>query len=281
MMLQNCWKFPNRNAQTFGFVYHDTNGQNHGPVWKTQSFLLSEICTVILWQDCYGKGKLRKSYWCAVGRRFPIGSAYSYTVNKDCSYLCMWMTSNWLERNKTLIRCGKSSIKKSIWENQDLSLIMYTWDGLKDNVKLAKILLTVTEPCLNDESQRSELKNYHVRKIFVFPHGPTIWKVMLRNVWNDIVSWQTRRLNNSSKYLRHDRHFKEVELKSVGELSKVCSQIVLKCLYLARIGRLDILWSVNKLARWITKWTKACDNLKSFDILHPSHMWIQTVLLCG
>ena len=48
-------------------------------------------------------------------------------------------------------------------------------------------------------------------------------------------------------------------MKYVGELSQVCSQIVLKCLYLARIGRLDILWSVNKLARSITKWTKACD----------------------
>ena len=34
--------------QKFGFVYHDTDDQNHGPVWKTQSFLLSEICTVIL-----------------------------------------------------------------------------------------------------------------------------------------------------------------------------------------------------------------------------------------
>ena len=54
-------------------------------------------------------------------------------------------------------------------------------------------------------------------------------------------------------------HFKEEEMKSVGELSHVCSQIVLKCLYLARIGRPDILWSVNKLARSITKWTKACD----------------------
>ena len=43
--------------------------------------------------------------------------------------------SNWLERNKTLIRCGKYLIKKSIWENQHLSLIMYTWDPLKDNVK--------------------------------------------------------------------------------------------------------------------------------------------------
>ena len=55
-------KIPNRSVQTFGFVYHDTNGQNHGPVWKTQSFLLSEIYMVILYQDCYGKGNLRKSY---------------------------------------------------------------------------------------------------------------------------------------------------------------------------------------------------------------------------
>ena len=39
-----------------------------------------------------------------------------------------------------------------------------------------------------------------------------------------------------------DHHFKEEEVKCVGELSQVCSQIVLKCRYLARIGRLDILW---------------------------------------
>ena len=33
---------------------------NHGPVLKTQSFVLNEICMVILWQDYYGKGNLRK-----------------------------------------------------------------------------------------------------------------------------------------------------------------------------------------------------------------------------
>ena len=54
-------------------------------------------------------------------------------------------------------------------------------------------------------------------------------------------------------------HFKEEEMKSVGELSHVCFQIVLKCLYLARIGRPDFLLSVNRLARSITRWTKACD----------------------
>ena len=34
---------------------------------------------------------------------------------------------------------------------------------------------------------------------------------------------------------------------------------VLKCLYLARSGRPDILWCVNKFARAVTKWTQACD----------------------
>ena len=46
-------KIPNRNVQTFGFVYHDTKWPKS---WKIQSFLLKGICTVILWQDYYGKG---------------------------------------------------------------------------------------------------------------------------------------------------------------------------------------------------------------------------------
>ena len=49
-------------------------------------------------------------------------------------------------------------------------------------------------------------------------------------------------LANNTTPCIDDHHFKDEELKSVGELSKVCSQIVLKCLYLARIGRPDILW---------------------------------------
>ena len=51
-------KFPNSECPDIGYVYHDTNGLNHGPVWKTQSFFLNEICMVILWQDCCGKRRL-------------------------------------------------------------------------------------------------------------------------------------------------------------------------------------------------------------------------------
>ena len=51
----------NSKVRIFGYVYQNTNGPNHGPVWKIQSFLWSDICTVIFCQDCYGKGNLRTS----------------------------------------------------------------------------------------------------------------------------------------------------------------------------------------------------------------------------
>ena len=87
------------------------------------------------------------------------------------------------------------------------------------------------------------------------------WLVMQRSVWNDIVSWRTRRLSNSTKYLLHASMTTTSKKKN-----KICWRIVKYMLsncsemqYLARIGRPDILWSVNKFARSITKWTKACD----------------------
>ena len=46
----------------------------------------------------------------------------------------------------------------------------------------------------------------------------------------------TQQLYKVSTPCIDDHHFKEEEMKSVGELSNTCSQIVLKCLYLERIG---------------------------------------------
>ena len=75
----------------------------------------------------------------------------------------------------------------------------------------------------------------------------------------ELANKKVEQLYKVSSPLLDDCQFKQEELESCGELSNVCSEIVLKCLYLARIGRPDILWSVNKLARSVTKWTQACD----------------------
>ena len=75
----------------------------------------------------------------------------------------------------------------------------------------------------------------------------------------ELANKTTQQLYQVSTPCIDDHHFKEEETKSVGELPQVCPQIVLKCQNLTRIGRPDFLWSVNKLARSITKWIKACD----------------------
>ena len=97
-MLTSCSKFQIRNLRTFGFVYHDTNGQNHGPVLTTQLFFLNEICMVILWKDCYGKGNLRRSYWSTLGRRFPNWECFLTPWDRVILvFLCGWHQIGWKE----------------------------------------------------------------------------------------------------------------------------------------------------------------------------------------
>ena len=113
---------------------HDTNGPNHGPVWKTLSFFLSEICIVILWQDCYGKGNLRTSYWNPVGRRFPNVNAYSYTVKRVILIcVCGWQQIGWKETQNFPIW---KVLNKEVDLGEPTSFLdTKTWAALKDNVK--------------------------------------------------------------------------------------------------------------------------------------------------
>ena len=88
----------------------------------------------------------------------------------------------------------------------------------------------------------------------------------------ELANKTTQQLYKVSTPCIDDHHFKEEELKSVGELSKVSSQIVQKCLYLARIGRPDIFSSLNKLGLAVTTWTKACDKRLARLISYIHHI---------
>ena len=100
-----------------------------------------------------------------------------------------------------------------------------------------------------------------LRKNFIVVprHGKTCWKMC----WSVLRIGKQKRLSNYTKFriLCLDDHQlgQAGGTRISGELSEVCSQIVLSCMYLARIGGPDILWSVNKLAQSVTRWTGACD----------------------
>ena len=108
---------------------------------------------------------------------------------------------------------------------------MFSWAALKDNVKLAKILWTITEPCSNREFPRG------VEKL-PFPQNLRIssWSYDMAGHAKKCVERYCELANKTTQHLYKvstpcidDHHFKEEEMKSVGELSHVCSQIVLKC----------------------------------------------------
>ena len=67
------------------------------------------------------------------------------------------------------------------------------------------------------------------------------------------------------------------DMDTKGTLDKVASRIVLKVLYLARMGRPDVLWSVNTLTRKVTKWTTGCDKrtLRLISYLQKTKEWGQ------
>ena len=91
--------------------------------------------TKFIWSS-FGRTVMGKAIWedlikARLGEGFQIGNVSLYIVKKGYSYLCMWMSSNWLERNNILIRWGKYSTKKLIWENQHHSLISTQRQGEK------------------------------------------------------------------------------------------------------------------------------------------------------
>ena len=144
------------------------------------------------------------------------------------------------------IRCGNYSTKKSIWENQHLSWIMCTWatqrrceisKDIVDNYRTmfeSRISAEGTEKLPDSENLRISSWSYDMAG-----HAK---KCVAR--YCELANKTTQQLYKVSTPSIDDHHIKE-ETKSVGELSNTCSQIVLKCLYLARTGRPDILWSVK------------------------------------
>ena len=241
-MHRNCWEFQNRNVQTFGFVYHDTNCLNHGPVWKTQSFLLSEMCTVILWQDCYGKGNLRTFYWSTVGKKFQIGNASIGARLGKSSKLGMLVCKAW----KGLFFCVYADDIKLVGKKKNIDpmwkLLMKQVDFGEPTSFLDHVYLGCTQRQCKIRNEKfgklqrhvwianfrgGSRKNFHSLKIFVFLHGLVTWLVMQRSVWNDIVSWQTRRLSNSTKYLLH-ASMTTSSKKKIWNLLENCHMYALK-----------------------------------------------------
>ena len=283
-------KFRSQNVQKFGYVYQIRNGQHHGPIWKIQSFLLNEICTVILWQDYYGNGNLRKSYWNMAGRRFPIGNVSLYIEKKDL-FLSVYVDEkkkNWLERNRILTQRGKYSWKTLIWENPTSFL---------DHVYLG----CTQRECQISRNIADNYRKYVWIQDFCWSNGKTTSFLDIACTYFFMVLWhgrsckkvrgnvlRTGKQNDATIFSKSQHH----ALTTTHSKKKKWDLLENSLKFARRLFWNVYSWHVIGRAWYFVVCEQTCScsykmdsslwqTPESLDIVHPSHMWRQTILPCG
>ena len=177
--------------------------------------------------------------------------------------VCGWH-KNWMERNKILIRCGKYSTKKSIWENQHLSWIMKTWEEecIQRQCEISKDMVdnnrTMFESRISAGGTEKLPFSENLR-FFSWSYDMEGHAMKCVERYCELANKTTQQLKKVSTPCIDDHHFKRRRIEIRGRTVKSILSNCSECLYLALIGRPDIVWPVNKFARSIKKWTKACD----------------------
>ena len=114
--------------------------------------------------------------------------------------------------------------KTLILENRHHFMTMFIWVVLNENVKPANVWIQI--------SAGATAKYFTLRNLAqTCPRGPMTFKVRQRNAWKDIQNWRTKQLSCLYKVATpcmDDQQLKEEEMG-------------------------------YKLARAITRWTRACD----------------------
>ena len=109
---QRYWRFQSQNVQKFGYVYQNTNGPKswssmEGPVVALERNLYGHPLAGLLWERQFEKVLLKYGW-----EKVSNWECLFVHREKGYSYLCMWMTSNWLERNQNIDPMWKVLDKK-------------------------------------------------------------------------------------------------------------------------------------------------------------------------
>ena len=256
------------------------NGLNHGPVWKTQSFLLSEICTVTLWQDYYGEGNLRRSYWSTVENSFKLWMFICQPSKKTILIRVCGRYQTGMQDRKTQNRLGQFSWKTLTWSfRENLMQKQYLLGPMTRKVTRRNVRKDIADE--KNESVGglvySLLTNCSEMSVF-----GSYWETWYFAVCEQACAC----FNKMDKILWHMHRWPPLQRRR----NEICWRIVTSML--SNFSEMLILgtkWDDQifygqwiSFARSITEWTNVCDKTpESIDFIHSSHMWIQTVLLCG
>ena len=116
-MLQDRLKIESQHVQKYGFVFHDTNGQHHGKIFKTPLFLLSETYTEAHLLAYCGRGNSKKNCWNFTGTTYRIGHVCLFIENNNYFDRYLWTFIKSLERSRIWHPSGRNWWRTLIFMN--------------------------------------------------------------------------------------------------------------------------------------------------------------------
>ena len=271
----------------YGYVFQNINGRSHGNTLRILLFLLSETYTDTHSQDSCGKDSSGKHWWNLVGEKYQIGNACSFTENK----VNLIGQRGWHQngRKEAEFSSCVEEIEERCWHwgtniiSWSRLLGMHLMAMQTQREKCWTAQQDVRIPCFcwsNREITRmgqTSGKNFCV----VLRHGRTCSK--MRGTVLRIGKQEDRAtMQRFLVFVWTITNSKKEELENKGKLSDVCSHIVLKCLYLARTGRPDILWLGYQFGTICHKMDSSMwQTTGTINFLHSFHEWLPPVLSCG
>ena len=134
-----------------------------------------------------------------------------------------------------------------------------TWHAFRGHVNRMKQSLNSSRKCLSHVFLLDQQKNYWCGSNFTYKKdrgSMTCYKMR----WA-ILLVRKQKLSNCKSF-KPLFTCSSIQTRGTGNswrIVRILLTYCLKNLYLARMGRPDIFWSVNWLAISVTKWTQACD----------------------
>ena len=142
--------------------------------------------------------------------------------------------------------------------NQHHFLIVFSWDATQRECKSNEHIVKNKKRFFNHVFQLEQLKNYQGERNFTQKQwlDPTTWKDMLENAFEGCCELVKR---ENGAIVRSFQVLAWMIIRSRRRNLKYAPRLDSNACTWHESGRNDILWSVNNLARSVTKWTQACD----------------------
>ena len=250
----------------YGYVFQNISDRSRGNTLRIVFFFLDESYTDTHSQESCGKdsSKKKKHWWNLVGEK---STKLGMLIRSQKTKIVLISLCGWHQNGRK-----EAEFSSNV---EDIDERRWHW---RTNI--------ISWPCIHGmhpTGMQTKRENY--------------WTTQ-QDVWIPYFCWSNREITrkgqtsrkNFSVVLRHGRicskmrgtvlrigrgkdgatiqsfilvwtiiRSKNKDWKIKVNCQKFAPILFLKCLYLARIGRPDTLWSVNKLARSVTNWTQTCD----------------------